>query len=100
MLEGAPSVEIQRLPTESKATLSGQEIGETWLAGKPAKYADGFFAGSPQTIRRFQVKAVDGWAPVSVSSTVCPSRFVPRGLTSVGPSLPALQRSVLLVQTT
>ena len=34
---GAPSVEIQRLPTESNARLSGQEIGETWSAGKPAK---------------------------------------------------------------
>ena len=34
---GWPSVEIHRLPTESKARLSGQEIGETCSGGKPEK---------------------------------------------------------------
>ncbi|OUD87531.1 hypothetical protein BC477_06025 [Clavibacter michiganensis subsp. michiganensis] len=34
---GAPSVEIQRLPSESNATLSGQLMGETLSFGKPEK---------------------------------------------------------------
>src|SRR6478736_1173154 len=100
MLDVAPSVAIHMLPTESKATLSGQEIGETWSAGKPAKYVEVFLAGSPQTMSRFQANLVEVWSPVSVISTMWPSRFSVRGLTSVAPSLPALPRSELLVQTT
>src|SRR4029453_2582016 len=100
MVEGAPSVEIQRLPTESKATLSGQEIGDTLSAGNPEKYVDVFLAGSPATNSRVQLNLVPVWSGPSVISTMWPSRFSARGLTSVAPPLPPLPRSELLVQAT
>ena len=46
------SVEIHRLPWRSKATLSGEVIGLTWLLSNPPKYVAGS-AGSPQTSRTF-----------------------------------------------
>ena len=51
MVPGWPSVEIHRLPTESKARLSGQEIGETLSTGNPEKYAESDLAGSPASSR-------------------------------------------------
>ena len=56
IVEGAPSVEIQRFPSESNATLSGHEIGETCSFGKPAKYVGVAPAGSPHSSRMLHPK--------------------------------------------
>src|SRR5690606_38964116 len=57
-----PSVETHRLPTASKATLSGQLIGLTNCLGKPANQVSGA-CGSPQTSIRSQVKVLPVWPP-------------------------------------
>ena len=62
-------MEIHRLPALSNATLSGQEIGETFSLGNPPKYVPESLVGSPHTSSRFQSKRV-AWGRLwrSVSS--------------------------------
>src|SRR5699024_5862910 len=100
MPEGAPSVEIQRLPTASKARLSGQEIGETGATGEPEKYVWPPCAGSPQTSNTFHANVVEVWSPCSSISTAGPSRFSVRGLTSSAGAPSSTARSELFVQAT
>src|SRR5699024_9535654 len=100
MPEGAPSVEIQRFPTASKARLSGQEIGGTCSGGKPAECVWAAGAGSPQTRNRYHANVVDVWSPCSSSSTTWPSRFSVRGLTSPAGAPSSTPRSELFVQAT
>src|SRR5688572_12631058 len=95
MVLGAPSVEIQRLPAESKATLSGHDMGETSSLGNPAKYELAKTAGSPHRSRMFHPNSVPAWPPISVISMTCPYRFPVIGFAS---STFAAERAVLLVR--
>src|SRR5699024_6632121 len=100
MPEGAPSVEIQRLPSASQARLSGQEIGETCSTGKPEKYGWPPCAGTPQTRSRCHANVVEVWSPCASISPTWPTHLSWLGLTTSGGAPSSTPRSELFVQAT
>src|SRR5256885_6932247 len=76
-----PSVATHRLPCRSKATLSGQEIGLTWLLSKPPKEVSAA-AGAPQTSSSRQENRVEAASPpFSSHSRTWPFLLPTRGFT-------------------